>query len=223
MDAAAPVEVLAFSAKQVCRLTSLSMSQLRYWDKTDFFSPEYADEYGVGAFNRVYSFRDIVGLYAIGLLRKKYKFSLQELRSIGDYLYRFHETPWSSLALHVSGRELVFRDPNSLETFISTRPKGQGLLPFTIAFEAVAQHVERKVARLRVRRRSEIGKIGKNRLVMNNAPAIAGTRIMTSAIWNFHKAGYDTDAIIKEYPRITAADIRAALQFEAQRRKAKAG
>jgi uncharacterized protein (DUF433 family) len=223
MDAATPVEILAFSAKQVCRLTSLSTSQLRYWDKTNFFSPEYADEYGVGSFNRVYSFRDIVGLYAIGLLRKKYKFSLQELRSISDYLYRFHETPWSSLALHVSGRELVFRDPNAPDTFISTRPKGQGLLPFTIAFEAVAQHVERKVARLRVRRRSEIGKIGKNRLVMNNAPAIAGTRIMTSAIWNFHEAGYDTDAIIEEYPRITAADVRAALEFEAQRRRAKVG
>jgi uncharacterized protein (DUF433 family) len=58
---------------------------------------------------------------------------------------------------------------------------------------------------------------------MNNAPAIAGTRIMTSAIWNFHEAGYDADAIIEEYPRIKAADIRAALAFEAQRRKAKAG
>ena len=218
-----PIEFLAFSAKQVCRLTGLSMSHLRYWDKTDFFSPEYANEYGVGAFNRVYSFRDIVGLYVIGLLRKKYQFSLQELRSIGDYLYRFHETPWSSLALHVNGRELVFRDPNAPEAFISTRHKGQGVLPFTIAFEAVAQHVERKVARLRVRRQSEIGKIDKNRLVMNNAPAIAGTRIMTSAIWNFHEAGYDTDAIIEEYPRIKAADIRAALTFEAQRRKAKAG
>ena len=223
MAATLPIEILAFSARQVCRLTSLSMSQLRYWDRTDFFSPEYADEYGVGSFNRVYSFRDIVGLYVIGLLRKKYRFSLQELRSIGDYLYRFHDTPWSSLALHVSGRELVFRDPNALEMFISTRPKGQGLLPFTIAFEAVAQHVERKVARLRVRRQSEIGKIGKNRLVMNNAPAIAGTRIMTSAIWNFHEAGFDTNAIIKEYPRLKAADIRAALEFEAQRRKAKAG
>lgn len=220
MAAPAPIEILAFSARQVCRLTGLSMSQLRYWDKTDFFSPEYAEEYGLGAFSRVYSFRDVVGLFVIGLLRKKYRFSLQELRSVGEYLYRFHETPWSSLALHVRGRRgIVFRDPDAPEMFISTRPKGQGVLPFTVALDAVALHVERKVARLRVRRQAEIGKIEKNRLVMNNAPAIAGTRIMTAAIWNFSDAGYNTEAIIKEYPRLTPADVRAALEFEAERRK----
>src|SRR5262245_17208087 len=216
----APVDVIAFSAKQVCRLTGLTMSQLSYWDKTDFFSPEYADQYGVGAFHRVYSFRDLVGLYVIGLLRRKYRFSLQELRGIGEYLHRFHETPWSSLAVHVSGHEIIFKVPGEeANSFLSTRPLGQGVLPFTIMFEAVAQHVERKVARLRIRRRSDHGKISKSRLIVRNAPAITGTRIMTSAVWNFHEAGYTDAAIIREYPNLTPTDIGAALDFERERRK----
>src|SRR5919198_170047 len=63
------VEVLAFSSDQVCRLRDLSPRQVRYWDETRFFSPEYAPGYARAAYSRVYSFRDVVGLSAIGLLR----------------------------------------------------------------------------------------------------------------------------------------------------------
>jgi uncharacterized protein (DUF433 family) len=61
--------------------------------------------------------------------------------------------------------------------------------------------------------------------VLNNTPVVAGTRVPTEAIWNFHEAGYDTDAIIREYPQITAADVRAAIMYEESRRprRARAG
>src|SRR5437016_3725980 len=111
------VEPLAFSAKQVCRLTGLSLGQLRYWDETAFFSPEQVSEEGrYGAYSKIYSFRDVVGLYTIALLRKQHRFSLQELRPVGEYLHRYHDTPWASLAFYVAGHSAYFRDPANPES-----------------------------------------------------------------------------------------------------------
>src|SRR5947209_8547317 len=89
-------ELLAFTTEHVCRLTGLSVGQVRYWDKTEFFSPTLVD--GVRrAFSRIYSFRDVVGLRTIAMLRNKHHVPLQQLRRIGEWLHRHHETPWSSL------------------------------------------------------------------------------------------------------------------------------
>jgi uncharacterized protein (DUF433 family) len=43
---------------------------------------------------------------------------------------------------------------------------------------------------------------------------IKGTRVPTSAIWSFHVAGYDTEAIIAEYPTLEPADVEAAVAHE---------
>ena len=78
-------ELMAFSADQVSRLTGLSTWQLRHWATTDFFLPEYRDETR-RYFERVYSFRDVVGLRALAKLRKEHRVSLQELRRAGTWL-----------------------------------------------------------------------------------------------------------------------------------------
>jgi uncharacterized protein (DUF433 family) len=41
----------------------------------------------------------------------------------------------------------------------------------------------------------------------------------TEAIWNFHAEGYDTHAIIREYPRLAPEDVRAAIDFESRRQR----
>src|SRR6266480_2710034 len=84
-------EIVAFGVDQVKRLTGLSSKQLRYWEQTGFFVPDYASPERA---TRIYSFRDLVGLYTVARLRKDYRFSLQELRPIGEYLHRYHDTPW---------------------------------------------------------------------------------------------------------------------------------
>jgi len=121
-------EVLAFSADQVRKLTGLTVRQLRYWDHTEFFSPEHAPGYRSGAFTRIYSFRDVVGLSAIATLRNEHQFPLQKLRLVGAYLKRFHDTPWASLALYVSGREILFREPGRPEPYTSISSPGQVVL-----------------------------------------------------------------------------------------------
>ena len=49
-------ELLAFTAEHVCQLTGLSARQLRYWDATEFFSPEILDEHHRRAFGRITHF-----------------------------------------------------------------------------------------------------------------------------------------------------------------------
>jgi DNA-binding transcriptional MerR regulator len=207
-----PVGSLLFTADQVCRITGLSQGQLRYWDKTGFFSPEYTDD-NVRPFSRIYSFRDVVGLYTIGLLRKRHGFPLQQLRTVGDFLHQHHDAPWSGLALFVVGQDIAFQAPSMPLTSARDMP-GQGFLVTDLRLEKVARHVEGKAKRLRRRRPNQIGKIDRNRYILHNASVVAGTRISTAAVWNFHTAGYDEDAIIREYPRLKRDDIKAAIVHE---------
>lgn len=77
-------EVIAFTSEHVCRITGLSAGQLRYWDKTEFFSPPLVDHHSRRNFGRIYSFRDVVGLRTIAVLRKRVP--LSEVRKVGGWL-----------------------------------------------------------------------------------------------------------------------------------------
>ena len=212
------IEVVAFTAEQVCRLTGLSERQLRYWDKTEFFTPQYADEDRRRPFSRVYSFQDLVGLRTIALLRNKYRVPTRELRDLGAWLAARQASPWSSLTFYVSGRHVFFDDPVAGER-LAGRPPGQRVFP--LEMEKIAREAREAANKLRDRSSEEIGKVVQHRYILQNSPIIAGTRIPTSAIWNFYEEGYDTEAIIREYPRLTPDDVHAALVYEQKRQKTK--
>jgi uncharacterized protein (DUF433 family) len=99
-------------------------------------------------------------------------------------------------------------------------PEGAGQEVLSISLEPIANEMRRAADRLRERRSDQIGELSRNRYVVHNAWVVAGTRIPASAIWHFHEAGYSVDAIIDEYPRLTPADVRAAIDFESRRRSA---
>jgi uncharacterized protein (DUF433 family) len=210
-------QILAFTADHVCRLTGLSARQLRYWDNTDFFSPTLLGEHQRRAFGRIYSFRDVVGLRTIALLRNVHRIPLQELRRVGAWLQSHHHTPWASLKFALNGRRVVFTDPG---TGTVVEPRGEGQTVIGIALEPIASDMQREADRLRERQSEQIGRLNRNRYVVHNAWVVAGTRIPTRAIWNFHSAGFNTAAIINEYPQLTAADVAAAIKFEAEQHAA---
>ena len=210
------MEILAFSVEQVRRLTGLSATQLRYWDDTEFFSPTYAD--AARAFGRIYTFRDVVGLRVLAMLRQQHGVSLQELRIVGAHLREHAETPWASLKLFVLGKKVYFREPATGAVLPATVRKQ---LAIEFALEVVARDVDLAASKLRERGAADVGRIARNRYVMHNNPVIAGTRVPTSAIWNLREAGYSSKRIIEEYPRLTEADIVAAIRFEAENRAAR--
>jgi len=93
-----------------------------------------------------------------------------------------------------------------------------------VALEEVARDVSREASSLTERKPSDLGRVVRNRYVMHNAPVVSGTRVPTIAIWNFQQAGYSTEQILNEYPRLTPVDVDKAISFERGRnRKRRAG
>ncbi len=210
-------ELIAFTPEHVSRLTGLSLRQLRYWDATGFFAPTLIDDHGRKNFGRVYSFRDLVGLRTISILRDRVP--LQELRRVGERLKQEHETPWSSIRFGLLGRRVVMYDPKSGQPTEPLR-EGQGQRVLPVAVSEIAAKMRSAAEKLRRRTAAEFGKIVRNRYVVHNAYVVAGTRIPSRAVWNFHQAGFSRTAIIREYPRLTRADVDAAIVFESSRQKA---
>lgn len=216
-----------FTADQVCALCGISARQLAYWDKTGFFKPRYtADE--KRPFNRIYSFRDVVGLRTIGRLRNEYGVPLNpDLRQISEDLKKTPDSDWSKLVFYEdpmaetshlkgvsSGRRkrarVYFRHPNG-GSIIASSPHGQRPL---FEMRMVIQNVERNLVRMNSRKPKQIGKVEQHRYVVRNEPVIAGTRIPTAAVYRLHQAGFTPEAIIREFPRLRPADVDAAIKHE---------
>lgn len=165
-----------------------------------------------------------MGLRTLGELRDRYNFPLQTLRLIGDWLRERYEEPWSSLRFYVVGvgprADIVFHDPMS-DAVLSARNRGQAVIAFEL--ESIAQKTAEVANKPTCRSNDQLGEISRNRFVLGNAPVLAGTRIPTAAVWDFHQAGYDTAAILREYPRLTTLDLPRALEFERERRQVLVG
>ncbi len=71
----------AFTAGQVARLTGLSDRQLAYWNRTGFFVPWHAAEDRRSSYSCLYSFKDVVGLRTLSILKGRHGVSLPHLIS----------------------------------------------------------------------------------------------------------------------------------------------
>ncbi len=203
--------LLAFTSEHVQRLTNLAASTLRYWEETDVFRASHVDERPHRPYRRLYTFSDLVGLRTLALLRREHKIGLDELRKVGQFLAAHHQRPWSEVRFGVQAGHVVFPDPTT-GLLVAGKPFGQAVIEIDV--QAIARGAEADAAKLRERLPEDVGKITRHRYVQQNAWVIAGTRIPTSAIWNYHAAGYDTDAIVEAYPRLMPADVAAALAHE---------
>jgi DNA-binding transcriptional MerR regulator len=212
----ANVIVRAFSEDSVRRLTGLTESQLRYWDKTGFFAPEYTDPDRVGAFSRLYSFRDIVALRTLSVLRNQYNVALQHLRKVADKLSHLGYDLWTRTTLYVLNRKVIFHEPgtNLPQEVVS------GQYVMGLPLKTIISDTSRDVEKMRRRAPDKIGRIERSRYVNHNAWVVGGTRIPTAAIRRFKEAGYTEEQIIAEYPDLTPADIKAALLHEEQKSSA---
>lgn len=195
----------AFGEEHVERLTGLTRRQLRYWDKTGFFKPSY-EVSGV----RVYTFRDLVALRTLGLLRREHGVSLQHLREVAERLSHLHPDLWRQKTLYVLDNRVVFDDDSS---GLRLEP-ASGQIVADVPLRRVMGDVENAARALRDRPPEQIGKVERHRSIAHNAWIVAGTRIPTRAVKRFHDAGYSIEAIIREYPSLTEADVRAALAHE---------
>jgi uncharacterized protein (DUF433 family) len=207
--------VRAFTLDQVEQLAGVSQRKLKYWDNTGFFKPEYVTEERRRPYGRLYSFQDVVALRVIGLLQRDHKIPLQELRRVAKRLRAKSGKDWAGYVLYVlKGRKVVINQEPSTGRSQAVAT-GEYVVP-GLPLERVVGDVRQEARKLMERDPSTIGKIGRHRNIAHNAPVIEGTRIPTRAIMSFHAEGYSISEILKEYPTLTAADVRAAIEYEEQ-------
>ena len=197
--------ITAFTEEQVAQLTGISIGQLRYWDKTEFFQPEFGWSERSVVYSRIYSYLDVVSLRVISRLRKHVP--LQRLRVVKEKLAEHNPDIWRSLTLWVDGKEVAFLHPNSKKP--EQVVTGQKIMQLPMA--DAMDDLEAKVESLFKRSKDLSGQIDQHRLVMRNKPVVAGTRIPVSAIKAFHEAGYSAAEIVAEYPTLTFDDVKAVL------------
>ena len=101
--------IAAFSEDHVTRLTGLSKRRLRYWDKTNFFAPSYTDENPRVPFSRIYSFKDVVAVRVLEVLRVQNSVPLQQLRKVAEALASLGDDKWTATKLWVLNKKVIIR------------------------------------------------------------------------------------------------------------------
>ena len=200
--------IAAFSEEQVGRLTGLSKARLRYWAKTGFFAPSFAEDNRRLPFGRFYSFKDAVALRVLERLRVRDGVPLQHLRKVAAQLSDLGADKWTATKLWVVNGKVLFQLPDS------SPPRevvsGQYILP--IELRQVIAETNSDIATMRIRPPQAIGRIVKIPGISRKAWVLSGTRIKVDSIWRLHDDGYSTARIIGEYPDLTADDVEAALR-----------
>ena len=200
--------VAAFSEEQVERMTSLSKGRLRYWARTDFFKPSFVEDDPRLAFSRFYSFKDVVALRTLEMLRVQNGVPLQHLRKVAAKLGHLKDALWTQTTLFVVNKEVVFVNPET------GKPEGvvSGQYLLGIPLKKVIEDTSADIVSLSQRRSETVGKLAQNRSVARNAIVVSGTRISVGAIQRLHEDGFSINQIIEEYPVLTTDDVEAALR-----------
>jgi uncharacterized protein (DUF433 family)/DNA-binding transcriptional MerR regulator len=205
----------AFSEEQASRISGVSIYQLRRWDNEGFFPAAYGTQQRHVPFGRLYSFRDLVSLQVLNDLRNDKKIPLRHLRDVSAKLSHLGDRKWSGTTLYVLAKRVVLEDPATKhrEDVVS------GQKVFNIPLRVVIKNTRDKIKELN-RRDSAIGNFTQGRFVAHNELVFSGTRIPVSIVIEFHEAGYTPTKIIREFPDLTEADIKAAIRANESREAA---
>jgi DNA-binding transcriptional MerR regulator len=200
--------IAAFSEEQVQRMTGLTIGRLRYWAKTDFFKPSFVEDNPRLPYSKFYSFKDIVALRTLEILRVQNGVPLQQLRVVAERLSHLRDELWTKTTLFVENKKVIIVNPeNNTPYEVVSR---QYLLG--IPLNKIINETRSDVIAFRSRPERAIGQLSRSRGIARNAWVIAGTRIPVKAIVRLREDGYTVDQIIAEYPDLRPEDVEAALK-----------
>jgi len=202
--------LIAFTADTVSRLTGLSTRQLHHWDRTGFVVPSFADPQRRRPYSRIYSFVDIVALRTISELRQR-GVPFPELKKVRAFFGTRTNEGWATRRFYVLGQRVFFTHEDAV---LAAKPLGQRVEQDILDLGPIVNDIEMAIRQLPTRAAEEIGRIDRDRFIMNGVPLIAGTRIPTSTVAWFAHHGYSFADIKREFPRLTSTDIQAALDHE---------
>jgi DNA-binding transcriptional MerR regulator/uncharacterized protein (DUF433 family) len=205
-DSAGPL--LAVPDKRAARLAHISLRQLHYWDQTGLIVPSVRRKISQRNTVRLYNFQDLLSLLVAAQLRNRV--SLQHIRRIVDELnQRGFVEPLRELHFATHGSKVFFQYPDGSW---SGHPN-----PDQVIFHQVIEldPLRAKIPTVTERDPASAGRLVRRRGVMGNKPIFAGTRIPLETVQRYLDAGWDTEAILAEYPSLTPADVEAARNYAA--------
>lgn len=110
--------MIGFTTAQVKLLTGLSTRQINYFDQTGLLQPSLQPAKGKGSL-RYFSFRDLIALKTIALLRDKGGVSLQAIRKAVDYIQTIEGKELSEVVLAVTGDDIVKIEKQNAEQMVN--------------------------------------------------------------------------------------------------------
>jgi uncharacterized protein (DUF433 family)/DNA-binding transcriptional MerR regulator len=203
-------DVLAIPDKRAAALAKITLSQLRYWERTQLVIPSIKRQLSPRNTVRLYSFQDLLELLVAAELRHRPGISLQHIRRVIAYLHhQGFRAPLRELRFATHGSDIYVQYPDG--TWSGDPLPGQVVFHQVIALEFLRERIEG----VSHRDPSTEGQVVSRRGALGSKPIFAGTRIPVAAVQRYLRAGYDTAAIIDEYPSLTPADIEAARHHSA--------
>ena len=195
----------AFSEDDASRLSGVSRAQLRHWHRVGLLEASLGPQGESGSYQRIYSFRDLVALRILGVLRNDHGISLQHLREVARKLGDLGPERWTSATLYVLGRRVVFDDPRTGER----KEVVSGQRVFDIPIVAAVSDTEEAIRRYNVRDAQDYGVVVRDRFRQGNEPVFAKSRIPVSAVRQYLDRGYSAEQIVEEFPSLSREDVDA--------------
>lgn len=143
-----------FNTKTTIKITSLSMRQIDYWDRTHFIKPSISEAAGYGSV-RLYSFNDLIQMKVAKTLLDK-GVSLQKIRKAVIYLKKNMpevKKPLLELRFLTDG-ETIFVLTKSEKKIIDTLRSGQ--LVFSIALGEIVEDLKGEVIEIQQDRKYSV-------------------------------------------------------------------
>jgi uncharacterized protein (DUF433 family) len=188
-------------------MVGLTKSRLRYWARTDFFKPSFVEEDGRLPYSRFYSFKDVVALRTLEMLRVRNSVPLQHLRKVAERLAHMKDELWSRTTLFVFDKKVLVVNSE----FDQPQEIVSGQFVLGIPLSKVIDDTRNDIIAFRSRPANTVGHLSRNRSIARNALVVSGTRIPVGSVVRLHEDGYTVNQIIAEYPDLTPEDIKAAL------------
>lgn len=194
---------MAVPEKLAAKLAQISLRQLQYWNQTGLVVPSVTDQLSPRNTVRLYGFHDLLSLLVAAQLR--HRVSLQHIRRIVAQLNeRGFADPLRELRFATQGNEVYFQYPDG--SWSGDPSPDQVIFHQVIELEQLRE----KIPAMLNRDPASAGHTVRQRGVMGSKTVFAGTRIPVATVQRYLDAGYDAQAIIREYPSLTPADIEAA-------------
>lgn len=199
-------DLIAFTDERAAELARITVQTLRRWERAKLVGPTVVRRLSQRNTVRLYGFHDLEALLVVATMRHAGRFSLQHIRKIVERLRRTYDSPLTELRFAYDKRQLYFQHPDG--SWEGDRKPDQIVLIQVIELEPIRARIRGAVAGGRTKR--EVGRVQQKRKLLGHRPVFAGTRVPVDAVVEYLEDGYDDEAILKAFPRLTAADIDLA-------------